>query len=126
MRDEEGVLSGIVRHSGVVPGDMGELIDVAPGSQPSVAAGDGRTAEVGVMLGIDLSLEMGGGLKHYACSGGRVAFCGIDLRGAHLCPTDLSCGCVVCPECARVDRRWGPTRCPLTSGPCECVPSMHD
>lgn len=37
---------------------------------------------------VDLSLEMHGGTKHYVCSSGRVAICGRDLLGAHICPAD--------------------------------------
>lgn len=71
---------------------------------------------------VDLSYVMTGGTKHYVCSGGRIALCGVDLAGAHLCPTDMSCGCSVCVDCVRVDRLWGPTRCPMTGGLCDCVP----
>lgn len=83
-------------------------------------AGPDRAAPVDQWAEVDLSLSMGGGVKHYVCSGGRVAFCGLDLRGAHVCPADMSCGCMVCPDCDRVHRRTLPA-CPLTGGPCDCV-----
>ncbi|MEI7591656.1 MAG: hypothetical protein WCK41_00375 [Actinomycetes bacterium] len=63
------------------------------------------------------------GLKHYYCeqryrneSGQRVAICGVILDGAHICPRDMSCGCILCPDC---DAMSGPN-CPVLGGPCIC------
>ena len=96
--------------------DLGRVERVLPFA---VAAGVTR-GPFDQLAELDLSLSMDGGVKHYVCSSGRVAFCGLDLSGAHICPGDLSCGCVVCPDCDRVHRATIPA-CPLTGGPCDCV-----